>query len=165
MVPVGYVSTLLAVARSQVGVRETVANGGKEIRRYQSATWLSPGSWPWCAAFICWCIARAAKDVPLPFPLPDTPRAREFAPWAKRVGLTVIRRPASVVAGDIVMYRFASGDHVGIVSKSFGDTFEAIEGNTDGSGGRDGDGVYVRRRPLSTVHAVVAWDRAKPVKL
>lgn len=166
MTPPGYISALLSAASSQVGVRESGSNRGAIIRNYQAATWLAPGAWPWCAAFVCWCIREAAKQVPLPFRLPDTPRAAEFASWGRKSGLAVMLRPPSVIRGDIVIYRFKSGHHVGIVCEDSKDGFfVAIEGNTDGSGGRDGDGVYRRRRALSTVHAVVMWHRAIVVKL
>jgi len=39
--------------------------------------------------------------------------------------------------------------HVGLVEKNEGDWIVTIEGNTNGGGSRDGDGVY-RRRRLST---------------
>jgi len=28
----------------------------------QQATWLAPGSWPWCAAFTCWVLREWLED-------------------------------------------------------------------------------------------------------
>ena len=33
-------------------------NNGPKIRVYQSATNLTPASWPWCAAFVDWCVQQ-----------------------------------------------------------------------------------------------------------
>ena len=143
-------SALVRVARGELGVRESGRNSGERVRAYQSTTWLEPGSWPWCAAFVCWVVRVAALRHPLPFPLPDTPRAVELATkWAK--GRTsLVKNPSLVVPGDIVVFRFDSGHHCGIVSVGSGESgmFKCVEGNTDGSGGRDGDGVYERTRKL-----------------
>ncbi|MEI8082747.1 MAG: permease, partial [Actinomycetes bacterium] len=46
----------------QVGVREVGNNGGTQVRAYQGATDLDPGAWPWCAAFVCWCLREWIKD-------------------------------------------------------------------------------------------------------
>ena len=40
---------LIAIAESQVGVREIGGNNrGDQIREYQKATELAPAAWPWC---------------------------------------------------------------------------------------------------------------------
>jgi hypothetical protein len=43
--------------------------------------------------------------------------------------------------------------HTGLVEKVSGDFAITIEGNTNNGGSRDGDGVYRRRRLLSTLLA------------
>ncbi len=54
---------LIAIAESQVGVREIGGNNrGDKIREYQTATDLAPGAWPWCAAFTDWCIKEWLED-------------------------------------------------------------------------------------------------------
>ena len=56
--------SLVDIAKKEVGVREEEGknNIGTEIQIYQSATWLAPGSWPWCAAFMCWVLREWLKD-------------------------------------------------------------------------------------------------------
>ena len=80
----------------------------------------------------------ASLKCPLPFALPDTPRALELATkWAK--GKTsLVKNPSSVIPGDVVVFRFDTGDHVGIVVEASTDAgaFRTVEGNTNGSGGR-----------------------------
>lgn len=162
---VAFTKELVAVARSQVGVKESGNNGGTLIREYQSKTWLEPGAWPWCAAFVCWCISAASAKSGHPVPVPNTPRAREFTTWGRR-NFSLIHKPRSVAPGDIVIYQFKSGWHVGIACEfSAGSTVDVVEGNTDGSGGREGDGVYIRNRKLSSIHSVVSWNRAKKIHL
>ncbi len=57
---------------------------------------------------------------------------------------SVLPDTADPQPGDFAVYDFS---HIGIVKESRGDKFVAIEGNTNGAGSRDGDGVYLKTRP------------------
>jgi cell wall-associated NlpC family hydrolase len=59
---------------------------------------------------------------------------------------------AKAQAGDIVMYTFS---HVGIVISDNGKTIQTVEGNTNGEGSREGDGVYFKTRNKSLVKRFV----------
>src|SRR5258708_4267043 len=56
---------LIEIAKEQVGIHEVGGNNqGPQIREFQKATTLNPGPWPWCAAFVCWCIREWLVNTP-----------------------------------------------------------------------------------------------------
>jgi hypothetical protein len=153
---------LLEIAEREVGVRESGGNNnGRRIREYQSATDLQPAAWPWCAAWVDWCIREWLKDeeavrwlnlkVMTPEAWrPKTALAYGFYEWSKARPKTtlLLSETAEVQPGDIVMFDFS---HVGIVVREHKPTgtFESIEGNTNVAGSRDsvsGDGVWRKVR-------------------
>ena len=71
--------------------------------------------------------------------------------WARREpGVRVVRKP---LPGDIVVFNFS---HIGLVAGAGGGCdFQAIECNTDDSGGREGVEVARRRRTLRQVRAFI----------
>lgn len=152
-----YFPELLAqIAESQEGVREKGGNNrGPEVREYQTATWLTPGPWAWCAAFVCWCMFQAIKlHGGVSWKRPQTAGAYDFESWArggydKAVSTAWKVLPAQQHQprrGDIVTFTWA---HIGIVVKVEGSTVWTIEGNTGGknskvSDGATGDGVFLK---------------------
>lgn len=152
---------LVAIALAEVGVRESGGNNrGKRIREYQEATWLAPAPWPWCAAFVVWCIMIWLEDEEVRQALgvagprvgrwrPQTAGAFDLENWARKNGLAVLPENAEARAGDIIVFDFS---HVGFVSKDAhpsASVIATIEGNTNGRGQRDstsGDGVWEKQR-------------------
>jgi hypothetical protein len=156
------IKRLLHTAEAEVGVREVGGNNlGSRIREYQAATDLPPGPWPWCAAFICWCIQETLKADPNWLNLqrrtpeewrPKTALAYGFETWALARPNTALLLPETVKTqpGDLVTFDFS---HIGIVT---GETvingvphILTIEGNTNHAGTRDslsGDGVWPKQR-------------------
>lgn len=47
--------------------------------------------------------------------------------------------------------------HTGMVKDEDEDYITTVEGNTNGSGGREGDGVYIRKRLKKTLHCISRW--------
>ena len=156
---------LAKLASCEIGVREDGGNNcGKRIREYQSATDLDPAAWSWCAAFVDWCIREWLKDKEVITWLglknrtpdewrPKTALAYGLTSWAKQRPNTtsIYNEKDRAVAGDIVTFDFS---HTGIVLEDCGDHIVTIEGNTNGSGGRDsdsGDGVWRKIRKKSLV--------------
>lgn len=157
---------LVAIVESQVGTREQGGNNrGPSIERYQKATWLNPGPWPWCAAFACWCLQQWLQDGEVRALLglhsgavedwrPQTAGAFDFEKWARKRGLQIVDEGACVQAGDIIIFDFS---HIGFVTAdatAIVKTLKTVEGNTNGKGDRDseaGDGVWrkVRARQLA----------------
>lgn len=153
---------LVDIAASQVGVREQGGNNrGPMIREYQAATWLDVGPWPWCAAFVDWCVMQWVKVPEVPALLgvantetwrPRTAGAWDLANWAQKKGLQILPESAAVLAGDLILFDFS---HVGIVeipALASDNLIHTIEGNTNGKGERDsvsGDGVWRKSRQRS----------------
>jgi hypothetical protein len=151
-----FAEVLAQMAESQVGEREKGNNGGRAVRMYQSATWLTPGAWPWCAAFVCWCFKEAIKELPQAMQRPRTAGAWDFENWARKEGAELIK-PAGktkVRRGDILVYSFS---HIGIaVSDEWQNSeIDTVEGNTNAEGAREGDGVYRKTRNKSQVRSII----------
>ncbi|MFH1067841.1 MAG: CHAP domain-containing protein [bacterium] len=152
------IESLVAIARREVGVKEVGGNNrGPRIRQYQSATWLEPGAWPWCAAFVCWCIREwRQSDKSLPkFNRPQTAGAFDFERWARQENFPVFDETTLAKKGDIIVFDFS---HIGIVAEDrAGDTLHTIEGNTNAEGSREGDGVWEKRRHWKLARSLIRF--------
>jgi hypothetical protein len=156
-------SLLCEIAVRELGVREQGGNNkGPRIREYQAATWLEPAAWPWCAAFVDWCVMRWLDNHLVRDWLklsrlqanafrPRTAGAWDLANWARKQShrVSMLTETAKANPGDIIIFDFS---HVGIVERDQGATFLTIEGNTNQAGARDsesGDGVWRKSRERS----------------
>lgn len=154
-------AAVVDVARSQVGIRETSKNQGEGIAKFWAVTSYANGyanREPYCAAFVCWCIAQASKGFPQrKFTLPSSPVAYDFEKWGRAnayAGVTV--RDGKPKPGDV--FTLATASHVGIVVATDGDTMTTVEGNTNGSGSREGDGVYIRQRSVASARKFISLN-------
>lgn len=160
-----FLPKLIQIARGEVGVVEVGGNNcGARIREYQSATWLEPGPWPWCAAFGCWIILQwQLHTIGLPaFQRPRTAEAFDFERWAREQGFLVLPEDCGAKAGDIMIFDMS---HWGlVVADQVGRCVLTIEGNTGPSGGRDGDekgdGVWDKRRNVGLAKCFIRLCRA-----
>ncbi len=165
----------LAVARSQVGVREEPRNSnrGPEVERYLDIVDLPPGK-PWCAAFSFWCIEQAWKELnggwdehegAPPVPLLRTGWSHAMWRWLDEMGQTYtveqVIRGQAIAPGALFFLRgevgWGTGEgvrHVGFVEglDMLEQSVFSCEGNTDGSGTDEGGGVYRLERGLQTVY-------------
>lgn len=150
---------LVDIAVAEVGFKETEgANLGPEVRKYQLASSLEPAAWPWCMAFVDWCVREwlRAPDVRAALKLADDAAVERWRPrtalafgaetWAREHGLRVLEEGDQAQAGDIITFDFS---HVGIVrlDEVQGHPIQTVEGNTNGAGSRDGNGVWLKARP------------------
>ena len=156
------IDDLVVIARGEIGTEEDAKhqNAGSCIQKYQASTSLAGQGWPWCAAFVDWCVqkyaAEGGSDIAQ---VPRTASAFGLLTWGNDNHFHVFNPPVHGVGdkprpGDIVVYEFS---HTGIVSRE-GDAnhdFYAIEGNTNPQGGRDGYEVAERGRPYSSVKGFV----------
>lgn len=93
------------------------------------------------------------------FKRPTTAGAWDLENWSRSQDTsTNTRRPAldDIKAGDIVIYKFS---HVGLAisSPNHDGYFEAVEGNTDSAGSREGGGVYRKTRNISKVRCRIRF--------
>ena len=142
---------LKQVYEREIGVREQGgANRGTRVEEYLAVTGLGPG-YAWCAAFVSWCFQQAGVVAPRSAWVPS------FAVRSKRIfqrGEFTHQRPR---AGDVFLIWFARLNrpaHTGFVDRWSGDWVTTVEGNTNTSGSREGDGVYRKRRLTRQIWAV-----------
>lgn len=144
--------TPLIVARRFLGTREVSRNQSPEIATFWPDTSYPDGMRnrePWCAAFVCHCLAQAAREgwQHQCKTLPREAAVREFLTWCKgRPGVHLFANGKDTPQpGDIVIF-LPQLRHIGFIDHVERKTLYTVEGNTDGGGGRDGDGVYERQR-------------------
>lgn len=146
-------------AESKIGVRESGGpNKGQALAPFFEADWYDPNGsapgddgYPWCAAFVCWCVQVAVAGRLITFERPRTPGAWALEGWslAQDSSTWTLKNPGrDIKRGDIVVFNIS---HVGIAisSADSGGWVYTVEGNTNGEGSREGDGVYRRRRHIS----------------
>ena len=139
------ISCLAAIAESQIGTQEDSAhtNRGAAILKYQQASELDGQGWPWCAAFVDWCIAQCIAQFPAHIGTrlderPQTASAFGLQDWANDPahGCLVFSDPKKAARGDLIVFTFS---HCGIVTAADNTGYlETVEGNTNPDGGRDG---------------------------
>ncbi len=82
-------SELVRIARGEIGVQEIDGtNCGPRVNQYKAATRLDPKEdWPWCAAFIDWCVREAMKSTGVKetdsFTRPTTAGAWPLEAWSR----------------------------------------------------------------------------------
>lgn len=137
---------VIQIAEAQVGTIEA------PINRTKYGAWYGMDGQPWCAIFLSWIFDQAGCLDAIGGKQHQVVAALD---WAKRSGRVVAEpRP-----GDLVVFRFRTGWHIGLVEDATpGLDLQTIEGNTSsGAAGsqRDGGGVYRRVRRRSSAHAYI----------
>lgn len=145
------------VAAQYLGVREQRTNWSPQIEKFWQDTNYPTGAQdaqPWCAAFCCFVLDEADKQSGLlGFSKPArSPSVERWMEWARlpEVGAAVFKPgdPHYIPSpGDIVSF-LPHFSHIGIVERfdPVAKIVHTIEGNTNSSGGREGDGVYRKER-------------------
>lgn len=156
-----FVESVLKKAASQVGVEETPrgSNRGPEVDAYLRSTGLHPG-FPWCAAFVNWCIAQVAGEKKREVAWPKTASCDVILVWARRHDI-LFTQPEK---GDVFLVLAGPNDatHTGFVKSVSGQKFTTIEGNSNATGSREGLGVVSISRPVSTRYRFVRWSALLP---
>lgn len=156
---------LVKIAEKEVGVEElNGTNCGPRVNEYKASTWLpADQSWPWCAAFVDWCVNEAMLLTGISetakFKRPRTAGAWDLENWSLAQDKTTqTRKPphGDIQPGDIVIFNFS---HVGIATAEpdAEGYVSTIEGNTDASGSREGGGVFRKRRKLSLIRSRIRF--------
>lgn len=157
----GFRQALVDIALREVGTHEVGgSNLGRRVGEYQAAAGGLPGD-AWCAEYVAWCIRSWLADPKLCEVLqiedPErwrfrSGRAFDLEAWGRQVGASLLPPSAPCKPGDLVIYGFS---HCGIVRMDLGVDFEAIEGNTNDDGGREGRDVLLKHRHRSAVRHFV----------
>lgn len=134
---------IIAVARSQEGYHEGRSDGHWNNKQKYSPD--VPGlEWSqnqaWCATFVAWCAQEAGVKTLFPV----TASTDLGASWFKKKGQWS-EYPA--VGAQVFYGHNGDMNHTGLVYKFDDDFIYTIEGNTNESGSREGDGVYLKKRP------------------
>lgn len=134
------IQALLDVARSQLGTHEDPPYSNRVVY----SDWYGMVG-PWCDMFVSWC-AQASGNADVIGRFAYTP---SHEAWFRSLGREVPIREAQ--PGDILFFNFIGRtSHVGIVEANRGDGLITIEGNTNGSGSRDGGSVIRHFRSWSS---------------
>jgi hypothetical protein len=154
--PIG--DELASIAESQLGTEEDSARStrGDAILKYQRSTSLQGQGWPWCAAFVDWCVEQLLAKHPefsRKLPRPQTAAAFGLIDWGKEQHCVVFTPGANSLAvqrGDLVVFNFS---HCGIVADAdnSAEVFHSIEGNSNVDGAREGYEVVRHARNFEHV--------------
>lgn len=147
-------SVVYAIYMSQVGVREATGNNdGKDVEKYLRSVGLGKG-YAWCAAFVRWTFDSAGVKTTITAWSPTAENKKNIV-YAKGSFIKDIQRSDVFTIYYSGLKRIG---HTGFVNGRFGmKSIETTEGNTNGNGSREGNGVYVKIRPLSSIHSISRW--------
>lgn len=141
-------SSVLACAKSQLGVKESPANSNNvKYNTWYYGHAVSGSGYAWCAVFITWCFAQTGISANIKG-VQNKAYVPSWEAWAKKEG----RWHTEPKIGALVIYDWnkdGGADHIGII-ESFdvkNKTVTAIEGNT--AIGNDSNGGEVMRRVRS----------------
>jgi hypothetical protein len=144
---------LIQTITSQLNVRETGPNTGPEVSAYLRAVGVYTPA-PWCAAFVSYSLTKCGIPNPRSAWSPDYAKQKDVI-WTNK------NKRKKPLPGDVLTYyyqRLGRVGHVGFLTASDPDGFFiTIEGNTNGAGSREGDGVYKKKRDPAQVHAIARY--------
>jgi hypothetical protein len=137
---------LVAIAISQLGIKETGSNNhGTQVKKYLAYTHLKEGN-SWCAAFVSWVFGQAG------YAQPQTAWSPALFPIGKQ---TQLPQPGDVLGLHSTEKKRIV--HCGLVERTQSDWVISIEGNTNVNGSSDGDGVYRKWRHRKTIAVYAHW--------
>jgi hypothetical protein len=138
----------------EVGVRElTGKNDGVRVEAYLRSVGARKGQ-PWCAAFVSYILRKCGVNAPRSawspafFPDRNLIFHRQKKPDLKSVSIL----PGQVFG--IFFRNMGRIAHVGFTHRRIKNAIVTIEGNTNGAGSREGNGVYEKIRPLQSIYAI-----------
>ncbi len=150
----------LEIARGQLGVREVPpdSNRGPAVEAYLASVGLGPGH-AWCAAFVHWCLAGAARELGLANPCARSGGVLRQWQHAGERRLPRVLAPAArddpglLRPGMVFTMDYGGGlGHTGFITRIEGGQLETLEGNTDASRSREGGGVYAHARKVGDIN-------------
>ena len=162
---------LRSIYLSQLGVREaTNRNDGPQVEAYLCYVGLKPGN-PWCAAYVSWCLGQAGIANPRSGYCPQFFPSSKVV-WKKELKVESVKlkggKPRQATdlprTGDVFGLYFPEKGriaHVGFIDE-WGEKYAiTCEGNTNEAGSREGDGVYRKRRLITSIYKVARYLSAQ----
>lgn len=138
---------------SQLNVREIGNNAGPMVSKYLKSVGSSDGN-PWCAAFVSYNLTKNNIKNPNSAWSPAFAQPKDII-WTPRA------TKSSPLPADVMTLYYPSLGRVGhvgfYVNKDLDGNFITIEGNTNGEGSREGDGVYRKKRHPNKVYAITRY--------
>ena len=153
---------LLDLAKEDVNKTEVTRNRAPWIAKYWPNTSYPAGHdnrEPYCAAACCYWLAELGRRLAAQGQLKATTgmtskqyeawrcksaRAFDWMIWAHKKQLKVLAENETPEAGDFMVFDMS---HIGVIRQVFSDGhLETIEANTGETGGRDGEGCYIKHR-------------------
>lgn len=128
-----------------------LSNQGADLVPYLQAAGIHPGN-QWCMAFVCWCVAQAARNLERVNPLVQTGSCKKQ--WEEANGphglvkavpiAHAMKDPTLVKSGAIFIHQYGDGHgHTGFVEAIDGQRMTTVEGNSNPFGVSGlGLGVY-----------------------
>lgn len=154
---------LALIALSMVGRHEQPlgSNKGPLIKEFFAADYYKPNAedngYAWCASFVCRIVqlalhALAISETPS-FKRPRTPSAFGLATWSREQDNTTQTKDfpgRDIKRGDVVVY-MSSHCGIAVTDSDVSGYFEAVEGNTNNAGSREGTHVLRKTRACTFV--------------
>lgn len=134
------------------------SNGGPAVDAYLASVGLGTG-YSWCCAFTFWCFEKAASNLGRRNPMVKTGGCLKHWQAAPGQGAkllaagAVMADPGLLRPGMLFIMDHGKGlGHTGLIEALAGGLLTTIEGNTDGSGTREGGGVYRLTRKVGEIN-------------
>ena len=146
-------SEVVAYAKLFLGVREATGNNdGPEVEAFLEITGFGPG-YAWCAAYMAYVYNNCSIEAPKSAWSPTWSNAGSVV-WKSGEMPSKARRLVRQADHFTIYYKSKQRvGHVGMIVKP-GLSMTTIEGNTNKAGSREGDGVYIKIRPLSQIYRI-----------
>lgn len=154
MMSLGERATSVALSYLGVGEQPPGSNRGPEVDEFLRHAGLDPskGAYPWCAAFVGWCVHRAGLLLGVKPMLRPSARCITLLQRNPEAQLDRIE-PFSV----FVHLQPNTDGHVGFVVETYDDgSFLDVSGNSDRKGSRTGGSVCQNVRPAGYAQAFLA---------
>ncbi len=120
------------------------------MEAYLATTGLGPG-YAWCAAFVSWVLTE--NNVPNP----QSAWSPSWFPLRNTIYTRGQNNRLTPLPGDVFGIYFNNLNriaHVGFIHRFRDDISVTVEGNTNDTGSRQGDGVYLKRRPTRQIYKI-----------
>lgn len=144
---------VVAALQHEIGVMESGYNAGPRVNQYLRATGNRPGEY-WCGAFIGFIYRLCGLPIPA-----GAGAARSWFPAASPQTFFIKGSRGNIDAaqpGDLLALYYVNLGRIGHIlalEKQLDNAVITIEGNTGPDGGRNGDGVYRKRRMKRGIYA------------